>query len=72
MKEKKGKELGEDATKYGEFVCSAYHWLSQEDQKKQEKKWRIWLIKIVKRKKKVRKKEINIEKEREVILNNSK
>lgn len=38
MKEKKGKELGEDATKYGEFVCSAYHWLSQEDQKKQAKK----------------------------------
>lgn len=38
MKEKKKKELGEDATKYGEFVCSTYHWLSPEKQKKQAKR----------------------------------
>ncbi len=36
MKEKK--ECGEDATKYGEFVCSAFHWLLPEKQKKQTKK----------------------------------
>lgn len=34
-KKKNKQEMGEDATKYGEFVCSAYHWLSPEDQKKQ-------------------------------------
>lgn len=25
----------EDTTKYGEFVCSAYHWLPPEKQKEQ-------------------------------------
>jgi len=35
-----GKErakLTEDATKYGEYVCSNYHWLPIEEQKKQAK-----------------------------------
>ncbi len=36
MKEKK--ECGEDATKYEEFECSAFHWLLPEKQKKQTKK----------------------------------
>ena len=27
----------EDATKYGEFVCSTYHWLPLEKQKDQAK-----------------------------------
>lgn len=27
----------EDTTKYGEFVCSAYHWLPIEKQKEQAK-----------------------------------
>ena len=31
-------ELGEDATKYGEFVCSAFHWLPLKTQKKQAEK----------------------------------
>ncbi len=40
MKEKNNSNLPkevmqEDATKYGEFVCSAYHWISLEDQKKE-------------------------------------
>lgn len=29
------KEHKEDTTKYGEFVCSAYHWLPIEKQKDQ-------------------------------------
>jgi len=28
----------EDMTKYGEFVCSAFHWLPIEQQKKKAKK----------------------------------
>jgi len=28
----------EDMTKYGEFVCSAYHWLPVEKQKEQAKR----------------------------------
>lgn len=28
-------KLKEDATKYGEFVCSCYKWLPPEEQKKQ-------------------------------------
>lgn len=31
-------EYGEDATKYGEFVCSNYHWLPIEKQKEQAKR----------------------------------
>lgn len=30
-------ELGEDATKYGEFVCSYFAWLTPEEQKKKAK-----------------------------------
>lgn len=29
------RERREDTTKYGEFVCSAFHWLPIEKQKKQ-------------------------------------
>jgi len=29
----------EDTTKYGEFVCSAYHWLPIEKQKDQAKEF---------------------------------
>ena len=36
--DKDKKEYGEDATKYGEFVCSNYHWLPIEEQNKQAKK----------------------------------
>ncbi len=36
--DKNKKEYGEDATKYGEFVCSNYHWLPIEEQKKQAEK----------------------------------
>ena len=39
MEENKNKEeMGEDTTKYGEFVCSAFHWLHPKDQRKQVKK----------------------------------
>ncbi len=39
MEEKKPqKEYGEDTTKYGEFVCSNYHWLPPEKQKEQSKR----------------------------------
>ena len=31
-------EMGEDATKYGEFECSAFHWLPPKAQKKQVEK----------------------------------
>ena len=34
-KKKQKREIGEDATKYGEFVCSNYHWLPIEKQKEQ-------------------------------------
>ena len=30
-------EKKEDTTKYGEFVCSAYHWIPVEKQKEQAK-----------------------------------
>lgn len=33
--EKTKKKYGEDTTKYGEFVCSNYHWLPPEKQKEQ-------------------------------------
>lgn len=36
QKEKKNKK--EDTSKYGEFVCSTYHWLPVEKQKAQAKK----------------------------------
>lgn len=32
------KEKKEDATKYGEFVCSNYHWVPLDEQKKIAKK----------------------------------
>ena len=39
MKNKEKKyNKGEDSTKYGEFVCSAYHWLPIAKQKEQAKK----------------------------------
>lgn len=34
-KNKQKREYGEDATKYGEFVCSEYHWLPMQKQKEQ-------------------------------------
>lgn len=33
VKEEFDTELGEDATKYGEFVCSYFAWVSPEEQK---------------------------------------
>ncbi len=45
---KKSKEHREDTTKYGEFVCSAFHWLPLEKQKEQAKN----MINMTKRKKK--------------------
>lgn len=37
---KKPKKLyGEDTTKYGEFVCSTFHWLPIEKQKEQAKRF---------------------------------
>lgn len=35
--EKNEKRKKEDTTKYGEFVCSAYHWLPPEVQKERAK-----------------------------------
>lgn len=32
-----GTEAGEDSTKYGEFVCSYFAWLSLPEQKKKSK-----------------------------------
>ena len=32
------KECDENSTEYGEFVCSAYHWLPIEKKKKQARK----------------------------------
>lgn len=32
------KEIGEDATQYGEFMSSFFEWISPEDQKKQAQK----------------------------------
>lgn len=32
------KNENEDSTKYGEFVCSEYHWLSPEEQKENANK----------------------------------
>ena len=37
QKDKKVKK-GEDMTKYGEFVCSTFHWLPIEKQKEQAEK----------------------------------
>ena len=41
------KERKEDTTKYGEFVCSAFHWLPIEKQKKQAEE----MVKMTKGKK---------------------
>lgn len=38
MQKDKKVEKKEDMTKYGEFVCSAYHWLPVEKQKEQAAK----------------------------------
>ncbi|MDR0978727.1 MAG: hypothetical protein LBL91_02120 [Lachnospiraceae bacterium] len=40
MQDKKTKlgELGEDATKYGEFVCTEHQWLPPKEQKAKSKK----------------------------------
>lgn len=35
MEKDKNVQKKEDTTKYGEFVCSAYHWLPIEKQKEQ-------------------------------------
>lgn len=35
MEKNKNVQKKEDTTKYGEFVCSAYHWLPIEKQKEQ-------------------------------------
>lgn len=35
MEKDKNVQKKEDITKYGEFVCSAYHWLPIEKQKEQ-------------------------------------
>lgn len=35
MEKDKKVQKKEDTTKYGEFVCSAYHWLPIEKQKEQ-------------------------------------
>lgn len=38
MEANKVEKQKRDTTKYGEFVCSAYHWLPIEKQKKQAQK----------------------------------
>ena len=38
MDKDKKDQKKEDTTKYGEFVCSAYHWLPIEKQKEQTTK----------------------------------
>lgn len=38
MQKDKDMTKKEDTTKYGEFVCSAYHWLPVEKQKEQAKR----------------------------------
>ena len=38
MEDNSEKEMAEDTTKYGEFVCSAFHWLPPKAQKRQVKK----------------------------------
>ena len=38
MQKNKTFEEKEDVTKYGEFVCSAFHWLPIEKQKEQVEK----------------------------------
>lgn len=38
MEENKNVKKKEDTTKYGEFVCSEYHWLPIEKQKEQANK----------------------------------
>jgi len=47
MKKDKKMLKKEDTTKYGEFVCSAYHWLPIEKQKDQAEE----MEKMTKRKK---------------------
>ena len=34
MGKKHNLEIDEDVTKYGEFVCSAYHWVTPKEQKR--------------------------------------
>ena len=51
-KEKTGYEVGEDATKYGEFISSFFAWVSLPQQKENAEK----LEKITKKREKVRKK----------------
>lgn len=38
MQKDKKEQKKEDTTKYGEFVCSTYHWLPIEKQKEQVEK----------------------------------
>lgn len=38
LNKKPEKKYGEDTTKYGEFVCSNYHWLPLEKQKEQARR----------------------------------
>lgn len=38
MVDNKKEKRKEDTSKYGEFVCSAYHWLPIEKQKEQAEK----------------------------------
>ena len=33
-----GEKQGDNSTKYGEFVCSEYHWLTSKKQKEKAKK----------------------------------
>ena len=37
MKDRKNKEIGEDATQYGEFISSFFSWTNPEEQKKKVK-----------------------------------
>lgn len=37
MDEEEKKELADDATLYGEFVCSAFHWITPKEQKQNAK-----------------------------------
>ena len=55
-KDKFKEEIGEDATLYGEFVCSYHHWLPIEKQKEQAEK----MQKITKNNNKARNNEINL------------
>lgn len=56
-KDKFKEEIGEDATLYGEFVCSYHHWLPIEKQKEQARK----MQEITKNNDNIRKEEKNNE-----------